>query len=44
MCPKMTSKQLKANWNDGQKYTDSQIRRILCKYGLFGRTEKMFLT
>ena len=25
MCPKMTSKQLKANWSDGCKYTDSQI-------------------
>ena len=26
MCPKMTSKQLKANWSDDHKYTDSQIR------------------
>ena len=37
MFSKMTSKQLKENWSDGHKYTDSQIRRILCKYGLLGR-------
>ena len=44
MCP-ITSKQLKANWSDGHKHTDSHIRRILCKYGLFGRRTKVtFLT
>ena len=37
ICPKLTSKQLKRDWADGHKYSDSSIRRILRKYGLFGR-------
>lgn len=37
ICPKMTSRDLKVSWSDGYKYTDSNIRRILTKNGLFGR-------
>ena len=37
MCPKMTSKQLRNSWADGQRYSDTGVRRILCKYRLFCR-------